>query len=96
LNSDIIHLRRADGRDWDGFMHVNPFLKEKGLVMLFNPLPKPISRTIILPMYYTGLKSVAKIMQQNGKTTQYKINANQTIRINIAIPAQGYMWMIIE
>ncbi|HWJ27909.1 MAG TPA: hypothetical protein VNS32_15295, partial [Flavisolibacter sp.] len=96
LNSDIIHLRRADGRDWDGFMHVNPFLKEKGLVMLFNPLPNPISRTIILPMYYTGLKSVAKIMQQNGETMQYKINADQTIRINVTIPAQGYMWMSIE
>ena len=24
LNSDIIHLRRADGRDWDGILHVNP------------------------------------------------------------------------
>ena len=21
LNSDIIHLRRADGRDWDGILH---------------------------------------------------------------------------
>jgi hypothetical protein len=24
LNADIIHLRRADGRDWDGIMHVAP------------------------------------------------------------------------
>ncbi|HLK26938.1 MAG TPA: hypothetical protein VKT28_00050, partial [Puia sp.] len=31
LNSDIIHLRRADGRDWDGVMHVNPQLKTKAL-----------------------------------------------------------------
>ena len=34
LNSDIIHLRRPDGRDWDGIMHVNPDLKEKGFVAL--------------------------------------------------------------
>ncbi|MBN2814380.1 MAG: alpha-galactosidase, partial [Bacteroidales bacterium] len=38
LNSDIIHLRRADGRDWDGLLHVDPAGKEKGLLMLFNPL----------------------------------------------------------
>ena len=29
LNADIIHLRRADGRDWDGIMHVNPHGKTK-------------------------------------------------------------------
>jgi hypothetical protein len=38
LNSDIIHLRRADGREWDGILHVNPQLKTKGLLMLYNPL----------------------------------------------------------
>jgi len=42
LNSDIIHLRRADGRDWDGILHVNPQLKIKGLVMLYNPLKEKI------------------------------------------------------
>jgi len=25
LNTDIVQLRRADGRDWDGWMHVSPF-----------------------------------------------------------------------
>ena len=37
LNADIIHLRRADGRDWDGIMHVNPW-KHKALLMLYSPL----------------------------------------------------------
>src|SRR5699024_3856182 len=40
LNSDIIHLRRADGRDWDGILHVNPNLENKGFAMLYNPLDK--------------------------------------------------------
>ena len=55
LNSDIIHLRRADGRDWDGILHVNPKLKTKGLLMLYNPLKEKITRTVKLPLYYTGL-----------------------------------------
>ena len=49
LNSDIIHLRRPDAQDWDGIMHVNPQLPQKGFVLLFNPLPEEITREIELP-----------------------------------------------
>ena len=55
LNSDIIHLRRPAAQDWDGIMHVNPQLPQKGFVLLFNPLPEEITREIELPLYYTGL-----------------------------------------
>src|SRR5512136_1659068 len=51
LNSDLIHLRRADGRDWDGWLHVSPSLKERGLAMIYNPLDQEITRTISLPLY---------------------------------------------
>ena len=37
LNSDIIHLRRPDGRDWDGWLHVNPALAERGLAVVLQP-----------------------------------------------------------
>jgi hypothetical protein len=50
LNADIIHLRRADGRDWDGIMHADPYGKEKGLVMLYNPLSVPVKRKINIPV----------------------------------------------
>ena len=66
LNSDIIHLRRADGRDWDGILHVNPQLKNKGLLMLYNPLKEKITRTIKVPLYYTGLATTARIMEKEG------------------------------
>ena len=55
LNPDLIHLRRPDGRDWDGIVHINPDLPQKGLVMLYNPLKETITRTIRLPLYYTCL-----------------------------------------
>jgi len=48
LNSNIIHLRRPDGRDWDGILHVNPQLKTRGLAMLYNPLEQAITRDIKL------------------------------------------------
>jgi hypothetical protein len=96
LNSDIIHLRRADGRDWDGWLHVNPQLKEKGLLMLFNPLKKDITRTIKVPLYYTGLKDVAKIIFENGKIMAQRLSRNYETEITVTIKAESYTWIIIQ
>lgn len=96
LNSDIIHLRRPDARDWDGIMHVNPNEKEKGLAMFFNPTNKEIKRTIQLPLYYTGLSDNAKISEQEGPFIEYKLDRNYLIELNVTIPANGYTWYVIE
>lgn len=96
LNSDIIHLRRADGRDWDGIMHISPTLKDKGLVMVYNPTDSDIKRTIKLPLYYTGLTSTAKIREKEGKTATYKLNREYEVELEITIPAHGYNWYVIN
>ena len=96
LNSDIIHLRRADGRDWDGFMHVNPQLKEKGFLMLFNPMNQPVSRTIKIPLYYTGLTTKAMIREKEGNPASYSLNERQEILLNVTIPSNGFTWYVIE
>lgn len=96
LNADIIHLRRADGRDWDGILHVDPALKEKGLAMIYNPLDQPVTRTIKLPLYYTGLTTVAKIREKEGALKEYKLDRDYTVKVQVKIPAQGYTWLVIE
>lgn len=96
LNSEIIHLRRPDGKDYDGILHVNPGLKEKGIVMLYNPTPKNISRNIILPLYYTGLTRKAKISEQGKKSKTYSLNRNYEVEIQITIPARSYTWLVIQ
>ncbi len=96
LNSDIIHLRRADGRDWDGILHVNPKLKEKGLAMIYNPLDESIRRAIRLPLYYTGLTTVAKIREKEGVSKEYKLGRDYSVEITVDIPAHGYTWLVIE
>ncbi|MFI5452186.1 hypothetical protein ACHMWN_08525 [Pedobacter sp. UC225_61] len=96
LNSDMVHLRRADGRDWDGLLHVNPSLKEKGLMMLYNPTSEIITRTIKVPLYYTGLSAVAKVREKDGKAKSFKLNRDYTIDLTFTIPAEGYTWFVIE
>lgn len=96
LSSDIIHLRRADGRDWDGILHVNPDLKTKGFVMLYNPTDQKIVRTIQLPLYYTGLTTKATIREKEGKTKQYSLNRRYEVELNITIEPEAYTWFVIE
>jgi len=96
LNSDIFHLRRADGRDWDGILHVNPGLKTKGLVMVYNPTKKSITRTINLPLYYTGLTTSATVREKEGKPRVYQLKRDYNIPFTFTIAAESYNWFTIE
>lgn len=96
LNSDIIHLRRADGRDWDGILHVNPQLDTKGLLMLYNPLKEPITRSISIPLYYTGLTTTAKVRKKNGKPVVMQLNRQYEIELTFTIEGGGYTWYTLE
>ncbi len=96
LNSDIIHLRRADGRDWDGIMHVNPSLKTKALLLLFNPLKQKITRTVKLPLYYAGLTNIARLKEKEGAARKLILNRNYEIELTFTLDPEGYSWMVIE
>lgn len=96
LNAPIVHLRRADGRDWDGFMHLSPTLKDRGFVLLFNPTDETISRKINLPLYYSGLKRKVSVRQKDEAETVLVLSSTQSISLNATIPAGGYTWYVIR
>ena len=96
LNSDIIHLQRADGRDWDGIMHVNPQLKTKALIMLYNPLKENITRTIQLPLYYTGITQTAMISKEGAAAKKYLLNREYEAALTFTIKAESYTWFTVE
>jgi hypothetical protein len=96
LNSSIIHLRRADGRDWDGLLHVNPSLREKGFALFYNPTGEKITRTIKLPLYYTGLTTTARIAEKDQLPTSYPLNRNYEVELTLTIEAKGYTWFVIR
>lgn len=96
LESDIIHLRRADGRDIDYMMHVNPNLTEKGFLLVFNPTDKAIQKKIKVPLYYTGLKKRAKIREQEQKAKTYKLDRDYHIELEVKVAPNWYNWYVIE
>jgi hypothetical protein len=96
LDSDIIHIRRPDGRDLDGILHVNPDLETKGLAMIYNPTDKKIKKEITLSLYYTGLTDQASIRVMNGETVSYPLNREYQITIPVEVEAHGQIWVLIE
>jgi hypothetical protein len=96
LDSDIIHVRRADGRDIDAILHVNPRAQEKGLAVIYNPGDRPAERTLKLPLYYTGLSTTARIRQQNGPPRTYRLDRQFNVSVPVQVPAHGMTWLVIE
>jgi hypothetical protein len=96
LDSDIIHLRRPDGRDWDGILHVNPQGEEKGLLMLYNPTGEPITRELKIPVYYTGLTDKVKLEDGEGKIKTCPVSRDYHIFFTAVIPAKGYSFYILK
>lgn len=96
LDSDLIHLRRPDARDWDGWLHVNPGLSEKALAVIYNPLGQQVERTIRLPLYYTGLTEEGVIHFEDGKSQKLVLARDYSGEVSIKIPAHGRTWFTIS
>jgi hypothetical protein len=96
LDSDIIHVRRPDGRDYDAILHVNPELRERGLAVVHNPLETAITRTIRLPLYYTGLETAAVIRIEGGAARKVTLARDYTAPVTVTIPAGGVTWLTVE
>jgi hypothetical protein len=96
LDSDLIHLRRADGRDWDGWLHVNPSLRERGLAMIYNPLNEPIQPRLRLPLYYTGLTNRAVIHWEDGHSETVALARDYSAEVTAHLPARGRVWLTLS
>jgi len=96
LDSDILHLRRADGRDLDYILHVNPAFKEKGLLMVYNPLETGITKTLRIPLYYAGLTGSAAVREQDGPPRTIQLMRDFSVDIPVRVPARGTTWFVIE
>jgi hypothetical protein len=96
LDSDIIHVRRPDGRDLDAILHVNPRLPEKGVAVVYNPLDQEVRKTMTLPLYYTGLARTALIREQEGKPQRYVLDREYRVEVPVRVPARGLTWLVIQ
>lgn len=95
LDSDIVHLRRPDGRDYDAILHTDPAGTEKGLLMIYNPLNEAITRTLTVDLYYTGLKGKAVVSEQDGVAKVVALDGSK-LTIQVKIPANSQTWYVLK
>ena len=96
LDSDLIHVRRPDGRGLDAMLHVNPQLKQKGLAFVFNPRDREVQTTLVLPLYYTGLTEMAAVRREEGDPVQCPLDRKFQISLPLKIAARSWTWLAIE
>lgn len=96
LESDIIHLRRPDGHRPDYYLHVNPDLEEKGLLMVFNPSDRPVKTTLRVPLYYTGLRGCAKVSENEGNFRKIRLDEEHCAVLEVELPAGGYSGFVFK
>lgn len=96
LDSDVIHVRRPDGRDIDCLLHVNPHLPTRGLAMVHNPLDRHVRRTLRLPLYYTGITKVAWVRERDGEAASHWLSRDHAIDVNLSMEPHSVTWFVIE
>ena len=96
LESDVIHLRRADARDWDGLLHVKPRLQQPALLCVFNPLDEAIEREIVVPLYYAGLVDQVQVSVAGAPSNLHNLDRRSRLRLRVQIPANGFQWVVFQ
>lgn len=96
LDSDIIHVRRADGRGIDCMMHVNPQTKTRALAIVYNPTDNELATTLTLPLYYTGLTDRAMISEQEGEAAEYLLDREYNVHVPVEMKPKSITWFAVE
>ncbi len=96
LNSDIIHVRRPDGRKLDCILHVNPRLEEKAFAMIYNPGKKAVEDTIRLNLYYAGIDDKAEVTYADGCKKIFALDRFYNINVPVEVGPAGYTYLSIK
>lgn len=96
LESDVIHGRRADGRDLDWMVHVDPLGKHKAMAVIFNPTNRVISKAIKFPLYYSGLSGRVTAREGEGDSSRIELDASQRATMHVEVPANGFAYITFQ
>jgi hypothetical protein len=96
LESDVIHVRRADGVNLDCALHVNPNLPTKATAVVYNPTDHVLEQEIELPLYYSGLTDSAKVAQEDGKPVTMHLDRSYRIRLHAKVGPRSRTWFTVS
>jgi len=78
----------------DAFLHVNPWLREKGLMMVFNPTAQKLSDVLAVPLYYTGLTNTTLVSQEGRAAVTYTLDRLYNVHIPVELGPLNITWFL--
>jgi hypothetical protein len=66
------------------------------MLVVFNPLNRPVEKTLRVNLYYTGLTQAARVRAPGQAAKSFKLNRDYTIDLPVRVPAQGMSWFVME
>lgn len=73
-------------------LHVNRKLVDKGMAVFYNDTDQPISKTVTVPLYFTGIRSKVKVSVNGGNFTLRDLTGSN-VTFPLTIPPSGYVWV---
>jgi hypothetical protein len=64
--------------------------------MVYNPTKEKIEKTINVPLYYTGLTTVAKVKEKDSGGKDFQLSRNFEIALPVNLAPESYTWYVIE
>ena len=92
LESDVIHVKRADGIHLDCALHVNPNLSVKAMAVIYNPSDEPLTEPMRLPLYYSGLKGTCQMSCLGGPPSKCRLAPDGSAEISPTVPPRSCVW----
>lgn len=98
LESDLIHVRRADGRDLDYMVQVDPDpdARERAFALIHNPLQVEVERELRLPLHYSGLRGSAWVRERAGPPERIAVDERAEAWLRVRVPAGGRTWLSVS
>lgn len=96
LHSDIIHVRRPDGKGIDCMMHVNARTEPRALAMVYNPTDREISTELRLPLYYSGLTDRALLREKGEEGKVYALDREYSVAHPVRLAPKGITWLTVS
>ncbi|GAA3129796.1 hypothetical protein JOF29_007247 [Kribbella aluminosa] len=96
LDADIVHCRRADGRDLDYLLHARPLPEPAGLLMLYNPMHVLVERELLVPLRHVGLTVRTTVHHPGGEARVQPLDADQRLHLSVRVGPHSSSYYIMK
>ncbi len=96
LESDVIHVSRANGRHLDTVLHVNPSLDTKAMAVVYNPLQTPLKEAVSIPLYYSGLSGAVLVRTNDGPAVKVNLSDAKSFQFTPSVGGKSCVWVTFQ